>query len=109
MLADEPNDPFLRYGLAAELAKEGDHDGSLEILRGLMADADAYVPAFFMAGQHLARLQRVEEARAVLLAGIDEARRQGDAHAAGEMSEFLSGLGTHFNLRASEPGHDLPG
>jgi hypothetical protein len=47
-----------------------------------------------MAAQQLARLERVAEARAVLRTGIEEARRQGNGHAAGEMSEFLAGLGS---------------
>ena len=56
-------------------------------------DAPPYVPAFFMAGQQLTRLGRVTEARDVLRDGIDQARASGDAHAAGEMSEFLVSLG----------------
>ena len=93
MLADEPNDTFLRYSLALELDKEGDHDASLVRLNELCSDDPAYVPAFFMAGQQLARLNRIEEARAVLRDGIDQARAQGDSHAAAEMSEFLTSLG----------------
>jgi hypothetical protein len=46
-----------------------------------------------MAGQQLARLDRIEEARSFLRDGIEAARTQGDAHAAGEMSEFLASLG----------------
>lgn len=94
MLADEPGDTFLRYSLAMELDKEGDHDASLAKLNELTADTPPYVPAFFMAGQQLARLDRVNEARDVLRTGIETAREQGDAHAAGEMSEFLASLGS---------------
>ncbi len=92
MLAAEPHDQFLRYSLAMELEKEGQHEPSLELLRGLAADATSYVPAFFMAGQQLARLSRIDEAREVLTAGIAAARRQGNAHAEREMGEFLAGL-----------------
>jgi predicted Zn-dependent protease len=94
MLADEPGDAFLRYSLAMELDKDGEHDASLAALAGLTRDAQPYVPAFFMAAQQLARLGRVNEARTFLRDGIDEARRQGNAHAAGEMSEFLQSLGS---------------
>lgn len=94
MLADDPQDTFLRYSLAMECDKEGAHDRSLELLRGLMRDAPPYVPAFFMSAQQLARLNRVEEARADLRDGIERAREQGDSHAAGEMSEFLAALGS---------------
>src|SRR5690606_13982934 len=61
MLADDPADAFLRYSLAMELDKEGENERSLEILRSLMADVPPYVAAFFMAGQQLTRLQRIEE------------------------------------------------
>lgn len=93
MLAAEPGDTFLRYSLAMELEKEGQHEPSLATLRGLMHDSPPYVAAFFRSGQQLARLGRLDEARAALRDGIDAARTQGDSHAAGEMSEFLASLG----------------
>ena len=93
MLADEPGDTFLRYSLAMELDKEGAHDESLAKFAELVRDDPPYVPAFFMAAQQLARLDRLAEARAMLRNGIEAARTQNDAHAAGEMSEFLASLG----------------
>jgi len=93
MLAEEPGDTFLRYSLAMELDKEGDHTASLEKFADLTRDQPPYVPAFFMASQQLARLGRMSEARGFLREGIEAARTQGDAHAAGEMSEFLASLG----------------
>ena len=93
MLAEEPGDAFLRYSLAMELDKENDHERSLELFDGLMRDTPPYVPAFFMAAQQLTRLGRVDQARTALRDGIEHAREQGNSHAAGEMSEFLSSLG----------------
>src|ERR1700682_4911802 len=89
MLIDEPGDPFLRYNLALELEKQGDHERSLSGLRSLMGDEKPYVAAFFMAAQQLVGLARIGEARAALRDGIERARQQGDAHAAGEMAELL--------------------
>ncbi len=94
MLADDPGDTFLRYSLAMELDKEGDHDASLARFAELTRDELPYVPAFFMAGQQLVRIERLDEARAILHDGIAAARLQNDQHAAGEMSEFLASLGT---------------
>jgi tetratricopeptide (TPR) repeat protein len=94
MLADEPGDVFLRYSLAMELDKEGNHEASLAKFRDLTADEPPYVAAFFMAGQQLARLGRTAEARAILRDGIEAARSQNNLHAAGEMSEFLASLGS---------------
>jgi len=93
MLADEPNDTFLRYSLAMELEKESEHEQSLQKLADLRHDNPPYVPAFFMAAQQLVKLTRIAEARTALRDGIEEARRQGNSHAAGEMSELLASLG----------------
>ena len=95
MLQDDPTDTFLRYSLAMELEKEGENDSSLAKLADLTNDAPPYVPAFFMAAQQLAKLSRIAEAREYLRNGIEEARQQGNSHAAGEMSEFLASLGAH--------------
>jgi thioredoxin-like negative regulator of GroEL len=93
MLVDDPGDTFLRYSLAMELDKEGDNAASLDRFSELTRDDPPYVPAFFMAAQQLARLGRMNEARDFLRTGIESARVQGNAHAAGEMSEFLASLG----------------
>jgi hypothetical protein len=93
MLAAEPSDAFLRYSLAMELDKEGQHDRSLAEFSALMQLESPYVPAFFMAAQQMARLNRVVEARDALRTGIEAARAAGDSHAAAEMTDFLAGLG----------------
>ena len=93
LLAEDPQDTFLRYSLAMEQEKSGEHDASEARLRELMSDDPPYVPAFFMAAQHLAKRDHTEDARTILRDGIEHARHQDNAHAAGEMSEFLASLG----------------
>lgn len=93
MLDDNPQDTFLRYALAMELKSAEDHDACLEIFNALMKDEPPYVPAFFMAGQTLAAVDRIDEAQATLTEGIAHAQQQGELHAAGEMTDFLSSLG----------------
>ncbi len=93
LLSQEPGDAFLRYGLAIELDNEGRTQESIELFHGLMRDQPPHVAAFFRGAQLLVRLDRLADARAWLRDGIEEARRQGDAHAAGEMSELLTSLG----------------
>lgn len=90
MLAEEPNDPFLRYGLAMEYVSAGDDAGAVRCLRELLAVDAAYVPAYVQLGQALGRLGRAGEARAAYTRGIETAQRQGDGHAAEEMQRFLS-------------------
>ncbi|MEC7407419.1 MAG: hypothetical protein VYB72_01290 [Planctomycetota bacterium] len=93
MLAEDPKDTFLRYSLAMELRSEGNTLESLEILDALVRESTPCVPAFFMAAQQLSDQGRIEEARNYLREGIEEARKQGDSHAAAEMSELLASLG----------------
>lgn len=92
MLADDPADQTLRYMLAMELQNEEDHEQSLQLLESLMKDPTPYVPAFLMAGQQLSKLGRSQEAFDAFTSGIEQARIQGNDHAAGEMAEFRSEL-----------------
>jgi Flp pilus assembly protein TadD len=94
MLADDPDDAFLRYGLAMEHASAGDDTTCATVLRDLIARSTAtpYIPAFLQAGQALVRLDRIEEACAVLRTGVDAARRAGDTHAQGEMQGLLESI-----------------
>ncbi|MEM6779320.1 MAG: tetratricopeptide repeat protein [Planctomycetota bacterium] len=107
MLADEPADTFLRYSLAMELRREGDIDAALGRFDELTQGEPAYVPAFFMAAQTLAENGQIDAARRQLRDGIDEARRQGDSHAAAEMSEMLASLGTLGETDDDELDDDL--
>lgn len=92
MLQNAPDDAFLLYGLAMEDQSAEDWDAALVSFdRALAADPD-FVAAYFQKGQVLSRLGRNGEARQTLQAGIDVGRRLGDAHAVGEMTEFLKSL-----------------
>ena len=93
LLLDDPRDTFLRYALAMEYLAEKNLESALQIFAELQTDQPPYVPAFFMAAQQLTKLGRIDEARTALRTGIDQARTQGDGHAAGEMSQFLASLG----------------
>ena len=94
MLAEDPDDAFLRYGLAMEHASSGDDATCVEVLRDLIARtaSQPYVPAFLQAGQALARLDRIPEACAILRQGVEAARHTGDTHAQGEMQGLLDSI-----------------
>ncbi len=93
MLALEPQDQFLRYSLACELDNEDRGDEAAALFHGLQNDQSPHVPSFLRGAQLLVKLDRVTEARSVLRYGIEVARREGNAHAAGEMAELLTSLG----------------
>ncbi|MHB1424232.1 MAG: tetratricopeptide repeat protein [Gemmataceae bacterium] len=92
MLAEDPHDPFLLYGLAMEHVSAGQDEEAVRCFRQLLETAPDYVPGYMQAGRTLARLNRVEEAREIFQAGIAAAQQKGDQHAAEEMVGFLEGL-----------------
>lgn len=91
-LAAHPADTFSRYALAMECSNTGDFEAAIGHFRTLIQHQPNYVPAYQMLGQLLARLQRKEEAREILLSGIAAARTAGNSHAASEMEAFLEEL-----------------
>jgi tetratricopeptide (TPR) repeat protein len=92
LLRSEPNDPFLRYGVAMEHKKAGRLDEALHwFARTLEADA-TYCYAWYQQGQVLAARGDLEAARDVYERGIAAARKCNDQHAAGEMQAALDAL-----------------
>jgi tetratricopeptide (TPR) repeat protein len=92
LLAAEPQDVFLHFGLAMEYFKLGRHEDALAQFDRLIGIDPAYVPAYFQKGNSLVTLGRTEEARVVLQQGIQVATANGNAHAAGEMTDLLNSL-----------------
>jgi hypothetical protein len=90
MLAAEPDDVFLHYALACELVKVGDTAVGLSRFDALHERFPDYVPGWFRHAQVLAESGDAAQARAVGERGLETARRVGDAHAAGEIAEFLA-------------------
>ena len=92
MLADDPNDPFLRYGLAMEYVSAGDDAAAVRCLHELITVAPDYVPAFQQLGQTLVRLDRSAEARQAWTQGVQVAQKTGNQHARDEMQGFIENL-----------------
>lgn len=93
MVAQNPQESFLRYGLAMEYRNAGDLETAVTEFRAVIAANPDYVAAYFHGGQTLERLGHVEEARALYQSGIEASRRTGDAHARSELEGALSLLG----------------
>jgi predicted Zn-dependent protease len=89
-VADQPGDPFPRYGLAMELRNQDRPEEAWAEFRGLIESFPDYVPAYLMAGGTLVTLDRRQEAAEVYRAGIEAAGRASDGHAASELREALA-------------------
>lgn len=92
MLADDPHDPFLLYGLAMEYVSAGDDGEAVRRFQTLLSVAPQYVPAYLQTAQAQLRLGQDEAAREVLQRGLTIAHHQGDSHAAAEMQALLESL-----------------
>jgi uncharacterized protein HemY len=93
MLAEDPGDPFLRYGLAMDYAGSGEHESAAQCFRELIQARPDYVAAYLQAARVLQQLGREDDAAEVARAGVVAARKVGDEHAASELEFFLDSLG----------------
>jgi predicted Zn-dependent protease len=84
-LTAQSADPFARYALAMEYAKLDRLDEALATFEALRAANPDYLPMYLMAGQLLIQRLRGPEACQWLDAGMELARRTGDAKALGEL------------------------
>ena len=92
MLDAEPKDSFLRYGVAMEYARAGQHDTAIREFGTLLSHDPGYVAALFMCGRSHEALGQIAQARAQYEQGIAMANKTGDSHAAAEMAEALAAL-----------------
>jgi predicted Zn-dependent protease len=92
ILSQNPNDAFARYGLAMEYSKTGEVERALEEFGKLLSTNPDYTAGYFMAAQTLAKENRLDEAKKMLVDGISSASRTGNTHAQGEMTALLDEL-----------------
>ena len=89
----DPANAFARYGLAMAHLSLGNTTAALTEFSTLIEHNPAYVPAYQMSAQTLAKLGRTEEAIARLKEGIATAQRTtNNSHAVAEMQALLDDL-----------------
>jgi tetratricopeptide (TPR) repeat protein len=92
-IAQSPNDPFPRYGLALEYKNTGRLDEAREQFAQLLAAFPDYTAAYLHAGNTLVSLGQRAEARLVYEQGLVACARKGDQHARSELAAALADLG----------------
>ena len=93
MLEREPGDTFLIYGLALEHKKLGDDARALELLDRVIQLDPGYCYAYVQKGAVFESAGDSDSAKSAYRAGIDAAKKKGDAHAQGELEAALSMIG----------------
>ncbi len=92
MLKKEPQDAFLRYALAMELARQHETAAALAEFEILLKHNPDYVAGYFMMGRTQAQSGDTASAAETYQKGIAAAKKTGDSHAAREISEALAEL-----------------
>jgi tetratricopeptide (TPR) repeat protein len=87
-----PQDPFPQYALALELKGAGLGEDACKVLQALIAQHPDYIASYAPAGELLAQLGRLDEARSVYGQGIQACARGGDAHTRGNLEAALDAL-----------------
>jgi tetratricopeptide (TPR) repeat protein len=92
MLEKSPEDADLRYMLAQELAKGGDHAGAVVQYDACIESSPDYLYAYFHKASSLQSAGDLPGAKAALETGLQRATAAGDPKAISELSAFLEGL-----------------
>lgn len=92
MAAHDPTSSFARYAIAMELMNLDRAEEAAAEFQALLDSDPNYSAAYFQGGRALQMLGRIEDARAIYLAGIDVTARTGDAHTRGELEAALQSL-----------------
>ena len=92
LLAVEPNDAFLNFGRAMELAKLERYDESLAQFEKTLQIDPTYIAAHFHKGKTFITKGDIDGAKRELAVGIDRAAACSELHAKAEMEELLATL-----------------
>lgn len=91
-LQKDPHDSFTRYAIALEYVSEGEVQTGIEYLEDLIKRDPGYIGAYQQLGLLYERVDRRNDAVAVLKRGIEVASQSGDTHAAAEMRAAIDEL-----------------
>jgi len=83
-------DSFAHYALAMEFKKAELYEDALKTFAALRQSEPEYLPQYLMAGQMLIDIDREDEARPWLEAGLKVAQSKGDGKTAGEIEAALA-------------------
>jgi tetratricopeptide (TPR) repeat protein len=89
LLAQDPANSFVRYGLAQAYAAQQNWKAAVETYRELLTLNPDYVAAYYHGGQALEKQGDVEGARELYERGIEACGRTGDGHTRTEIQAAL--------------------
>ena len=92
MLAEEPNDAFIRYAIALELKRSGKMEEAANDLEALLNTDPKYIACYYQLALILIDLGRAGEAMHVCEAGSLQCLTTGDRKARAELLELKKAI-----------------
>lgn len=93
MLAQDPTNTFVRYGLAMAHLGDNRPADAIREFETLLTHNPDYAAAYYHGGRALENAGRIDDARALYEKGIVVTTRTGDAHTRSELQAALDILG----------------
>ena len=85
LLAEDPDDSFVKYAIAKEYEKLDDLETSIEKFESLRKEDSEYVGLYYHLAHIYTEIDETEKALEVYDAGIEVAKVQNDLHALSEL------------------------
>ena len=89
VLAMDPNDEVVRFGLGKLYAEAGQHQEAAEHFREILRLKPDYSAAYLELGKSYRAIQRTDDANAILVQGLEVAQRKGDLHVRNQIQALL--------------------
>lgn len=89
LLAADPRDAFVLYGLGQEHARHGQHDLAIGFYDRCLESDSGYLYAFYFKAKSLHALGRVDDALGVARAGHKAAQKTGNFKASSELQGLI--------------------
>jgi tetratricopeptide (TPR) repeat protein len=89
LLKEDPNDPFLKYGIALEHAKLGNISEAVLRIENLIAEKPDYLGAYYQLGQYYEALKNMEAAKNIYEKGMLLAKEKKNMKTLNELREAL--------------------
>jgi len=93
LLAAEPDDVFVNFALAMELAKIGRLEEAVARFERTIELDSGYCAAYYQKAKTLLQADQTDKARRTIVDGIEMAQRMEDNHTAEKLREMLQTLG----------------
>ncbi|MGL4596862.1 MAG: tetratricopeptide repeat protein [Bacteroidia bacterium] len=89
MLRESPNDAFVQYAIAVELAAQNQQGEAIQRIEQLIGDQPTYLGAYYKLGKLYEEINQPEKALDVFRRGATLAQQQGNKKTLGELNEAI--------------------